>query len=489
MKFKNIILFLVALIFLLSMILNGETVNGLTLHLKKISDHAIRLWVGDYVSSTAVSALNTQKGVVVIDTTQCPTIDGHFRKIIAREFNRNDFIYLINTHEHSDHTNGNFIYSDCEIIAHEKCAEGMKNNLNNLERIIGFYREHIPTQEKQLTEAEPGSEKARQISESILIDKMDLKVLEQGIKQRFPTKTFKDRMMLDMGNMTLELLYMGGLHSASDIFILIPEEGLLFTGDVMADTWLTDTPGCLQSFGGRPGIERDLPLMLKNWSSLIERKDEIGQYIPGHWNGELSYKGFLERYQYLSALKKAIDQSVKEGKGLEIILADLKLDVRFPNLAGKPGFTHDFVHTNNVRSIWMEVTGASPASDALARMIEENGLQKAVDEFKKHYQNRTKSNQYHYLEADFNRLGYRYLNENKNAEAIAVFELNTQMFPESWNVYDSLGEAYLKAGEKEKAMQSYKKALSMNLQKTEGEKKQHAEQIRILNEIKKGMAE
>ena len=118
MKFKNIILLLAVLIFLFSMVLTGETINGLPLHMKKLSNNAIRLWVGDYVSSTAVSALNTKKGIVVIDTTQCPTLDEHFRKIIAKEFGRNDFTYLINTHEHGDHTTGNFLYSDCKIIAH-----------------------------------------------------------------------------------------------------------------------------------------------------------------------------------------------------------------------------------------------------------------------------------------------------------------------------------------------------------------------------------
>ncbi len=295
MKFKKKI-YLVSLCLLLSVSVFAQTINGLPLHIKKLSENAIRLWVGDYISSTAVCALNTDKGIVVIDTTQCPELDKQFRKIIAKKFGRNDFVYLINTHEHSDHTTGNFVYSDCKIIAHEKCAEGMKRNQGDRQRIIDWYKEYIPKLEKQLSEAKEESDEYKKIKEDVIVRKMVLKTFESGFELKFPTKTFKDKMIIPMGNMTLELYYLGGLHSASDIFIFVPEEGLLFTGDVMADTWLTDTPGCLQSFGGRPGIKRDLPLMLKNWKSLINRKDDIKNYIPGHWNGELSYDGFVERY-------------------------------------------------------------------------------------------------------------------------------------------------------------------------------------------------
>jgi glyoxylase-like metal-dependent hydrolase (beta-lactamase superfamily II) len=410
----------------------------------------------------------------------------HFRKIIAKIFGRSDFVTLINTHEHGDHTTGNYIYSDCEIIAHETCAEGMQSSQGDLQRIISWYKEYIPKQEKKLAGTKKGSDEYKKLNERLIVDKMALKTMKKGFKLTLPTKTFKDKMKLDMGNMTLELFYMGGLHTASDIFIMVPEEGLLFTGDVMADTWYTDTPGCLQSFGGRTGIKRDLPMMLSNWKSLIARKDEIKDYIPGHWNGDLSYEGFVDRYKYLVTLKKEVKKAAAGGGKLETLLHDLDLNTRFPKLAGKPGFTIGFVHNNNVLTLWSEVTGAQSASNALSKMIEEKGLKEAVSQFKSDYQNRSKSNKYYYLEQDFNSLGYRYLNQKKYDEAITVFKLNVKIHPDSWNVYDSLGEACLNAGKKEMAMKSYKKALEMNPQKTDGQKKQHAAQIKILNELKKG---
>ena len=90
------------------------------------------------------------------------------------------------------------------------------------------------------------------------------------------------------------------------------------------------------------------------------------------------------------------------------------------------------------------------------------------------------------VESDFNRLGYQFMNQKKYTEAIAVFELNVKMYPDSWNFYDSLGEAYLKADKKDLAMKYYKKAFKLNPQKTEGQKKQYQEQIKILNQLKEG---
>lgn len=64
-----------------------------------------------------------------------------------------------------------------------------------------------------------------------------------------------------------------------------------------------------------------------------------------------------------------------------------------------------------------------------------------------------------FKEATLNRLGYDLLQHREIAKAIGVFELNTQAFPNSANTYDSLGEAYLRAGNLAAAETSYRKAL------------------------------
>lgn len=65
-------------------------------------------------------------------------------------------------------------------------------------------------------------------------------------------------------------------------------------------------------------------------------------------------------------------------------------------------------------------------------------------------------------EPDINMLGYEFLGEQKVALAITVFKFNTEKFPESSNVWDSLGEAYMNNGDKELAISNYKKSLELN---------------------------
>ena len=64
-------------------------------------------------------------------------------------------------------------------------------------------------------------------------------------------------------------------------------------------------------------------------------------------------------------------------------------------------------------------------------------------------------------EVDVNNLGYQLLNGGKIDDAIEVFKKNTELFPESWNVWDSLAEGYMNKGEKQLAIENYIKALNM----------------------------
>ena len=65
-------------------------------------------------------------------------------------------------------------------------------------------------------------------------------------------------------------------------------------------------------------------------------------------------------------------------------------------------------------------------------------------------------------ETRFNTMGYDFLSKEKINEAIAIFKLNTELYPQSANAYDSLGEAYMKTGDKKNAIKNYKKSLELN---------------------------
>ncbi|HYF01853.1 MAG TPA: FKBP-type peptidyl-prolyl cis-trans isomerase [Patescibacteria group bacterium] len=102
----------------------------------------------------------------------------------------------------------------------------------------------------------------------------------------------------------------------------------------------------------------------------------------------------------------------------------------------------------------------SSVSDLLSNLIRDKGIGAAIHKFNSLKKGGFKK--YYMSEADLNRLGYELLHEKKTGAAIEIFKLNAQEFPESFNVYDSLGEAYMIGGFKDLAIENYKKSLALN---------------------------
>ena len=69
---------------------------------------------------------------------------------------------------------------------------------------------------------------------------------------------------------------------------------------------------------------------------------------------------------------------------------------------------------------------------------------------------------YNLGEGYLNNLGYELLSNNKVVDAQAAFELNTLLFPESFNVWDSLAECFMKQGDNQSAIKYYNKSLELN---------------------------
>ena len=65
-------------------------------------------------------------------------------------------------------------------------------------------------------------------------------------------------------------------------------------------------------------------------------------------------------------------------------------------------------------------------------------------------------------EVDLNSLGYKELRENNIDQAINIFKINVALYPTSSNVYDSLGEAYMKKGDTTLAIDNYSKSLLLD---------------------------
>ncbi|MCE7054806.1 tetratricopeptide repeat protein [Algoriphagus sp. AGSA1] len=86
------------------------------------------------------------------------------------------------------------------------------------------------------------------------------------------------------------------------------------------------------------------------------------------------------------------------------------------------------------------------------------------DEIRLHFEKL--SNEFGYTmvpgEEFMNNFGYKQLRSNNSDEAIKIFKQNVKNYPDSWNAYDSLGEAYALKGKTGMAIESYEKSISLN---------------------------
>jgi tetratricopeptide (TPR) repeat protein len=79
---------------------------------------------------------------------------------------------------------------------------------------------------------------------------------------------------------------------------------------------------------------------------------------------------------------------------------------------------------------------------------------------------RTGPDRYDFAEAELNNFGYELLFTNRVKEAIEIFKLNVEAYPQAFNTYDSLGEAYLADGQRDLAIKNYKRSLELNPRNT-----------------------
>lgn len=73
-------------------------------------------------------------------------------------------------------------------------------------------------------------------------------------------------------------------------------------------------------------------------------------------------------------------------------------------------------------------------------------------------------------ENDLNGWGYEFMENEELEKALQVLKLNTMLFPDSWNVYDSYGEALMKSNRKVEAIEMYEKSIELNPENEDGKK-------------------
>ena len=113
---------------------------------------------------------------------------------------------------------------------------------------------------------------------------------------------------------------------------------------------------------------------------------------------------------------------------------------------------------------WFKNPRKMSAIPVVRKTVEAEGAAAGV----RHYRElqKTQADRYQFGEADLNRFGYELLAAGRTKDAIEMFKLNVEQYPQGFNTYDSLAEAYAAAGERELAIKNYKKSLELNPQNT-----------------------
>jgi len=115
------------------------------------------------------------------------------------------------------------------------------------------------------------------------------------------------------------------------------------------------------------------------------------------------------------------------------------------------------------------LAGRKPIGDVLFKTIQEKDIGAAVRQYRE--VNANDPSAYDFAENEFIGLGYRLLSMKKFKEAIEIFKLSVEAYPQSYNTYDSLAEAYMDNGDKDLAIKNYRKSLELNPGNANGIKK------------------
>lgn len=187
--------------------------------------------------------------------------------------------YLVNTHYHLDHAYGNCEFSKMgvTIISHKNCMENIRKTGDAALKNVGIYG----------------------LSEEDMA----------GTIVSCPTMAFNESMTIDLGNITVELRYIRPSHSTGSIIVYIPQDKVLFTGDML----FTD----YHPYMGDGNVEE--------WVKLIDGVMELDaqKIVPGH--GPLSSKkDLIDMKEYLLEFDKTAKKLASTSNDAVFIAESLK---------------------------------------------------------------------------------------------------------------------------------------------------------------------
>jgi len=220
-----------------------------------------------------VTAIKSKTGILIIDTNRSPWSMKKIMGQIEKEFGRKDFLYIINTHGDYDHCSGNQIFPDAIIIGQEMCPGYMQHFPANTPQAIRRFRQDISDMKKNLKNNETDIQDLSGLREKTEACNLMLESIENDYRVTPPSMTFKDSLILNLDDITVRMFYCGKAHTDNDIMIYIPEEKVVFTGDLFNSKY---------NFGFSVNKTDNSPRLINLMNKILLDPSGLEYVIRGH---------------------------------------------------------------------------------------------------------------------------------------------------------------------------------------------------------------
>src|ERR1051325_1590359 len=215
----------------------GPSIAGKAYTFEKIADGVYYATAtGSMVTGSNNVAIIGDRDVLVVDTGTTPAAARAFIEDLKRVTPR-PIRYVVNTHFHYDHTDGNQVYAGrADIIAHDYVKQAIER-MNVLQRepyktsqLVSAAR-RIETLKMQIAGAKDAPAKA-DLEQQLRVAQEGWEQLKE-IKPTPPNVTYSTKKVIDLGGREVQLLFLGRGHTNGDTVVFLPKEKIVATGDLM----------------------------------------------------------------------------------------------------------------------------------------------------------------------------------------------------------------------------------------------------------------
>jgi len=404
--------------------------------------------------------VKTEKGLVVFNTFWSEITARTFREGIANLLKRDDFAYTLNITDRLDMFGGNATYRDTVIIAQDTFLEKYEGKEEavaaEIRQLIDMWRWKADVSRQRLEKHPADSAEAANERRWLNTCTQRADELERGFSLVLPDLLYHDRMTLHLGDLSLELIWIGKAGNYNGVTVVrIPEEKVaIIPGFIMHSQHLAPHPHSHYA-------ELDVPRWIAVLEELLEGEQAVERVvcdISQVWTRERA----KTHQEYIRRLWNRVSALEAAGQDLPQIQEQLSLDREFAFVKEMQAYKDggdDWIrpqHRAHVRVFFLQHKTLASA------IIVKTGLDKLSSSLANIRELRAGDSDLYFDEESFNAIGYHLLQKGNIPEAIDVFKLNVEIFPDSANVYDSLAEAYMKQGNKELAIHNYRKSLELN---------------------------